>query len=310
MDPSRHADPLEEALSHGSQRVAQLASLAAAMAQVAIHRKALHDARTAARDDEHATRVLREQERLLAQHARASWAPAHDQRWLAHADLAQAGRAWAGAAYDADAGPAAAAAMRKCEDRLHALHAYGMARYDRLRADGISPLDAMRQAAPLFVHSPDPRVGDPAATRPALTSAGEDDSYPLAEHAPGDLAAPGPGASEEEQAQSRGERIAERLQARARAAGRSPLGPDELAMVLEAVTNLPEPTIASIARQIAGAERSSTPSITSSPARLAADSFPHSAAEAVRAATRTSLAARPQPVIHKPGVARRSGSPT
>src|SRR6266568_3918265 len=117
MDPSRHADPLEEALSHGSQRVAQLAS-------------------------------------------------------------------------------PAAAAMRKCEDRLHALHAYGMARYDRLRADGISPLDAMRQAAPLFVHSPDPRVGDPAATRPALTSAGEDDSYPLAEHAPGDLAAPGPGAIE------------------------------------------------------------------------------------------------------------------
>ena len=39
MEPGHHTDPLEEALSHGSQRVAQLASLAGAMAQVVIQRQ-------------------------------------------------------------------------------------------------------------------------------------------------------------------------------------------------------------------------------------------------------------------------------
>ena len=160
MEPSRHADPLEEALSHGSQRVAQIASLAAAMAQVTIHRRALHDARTAARDDHRATQLLSHQERLLREETRMTWAPAHDRAWLAHADVIQAGRAWAGAARDAAADPAAAAAMRKCEDRLRGLHPHAMARYDRLRADGLGPLDAMQQAAPLFIRSPDVRVGE------------------------------------------------------------------------------------------------------------------------------------------------------
>jgi hypothetical protein len=29
--------------------------------------------------------------------------------------------------------------MRKCEDRLRKLHSYAMARYDRLRDDGMDP---------------------------------------------------------------------------------------------------------------------------------------------------------------------------
>ena len=52
MEPAHYTDPLEEALSHGSQRVAQLASLAAAMAQVVILRRALDQARKAALGDE------------------------------------------------------------------------------------------------------------------------------------------------------------------------------------------------------------------------------------------------------------------
>ena len=63
--------------------------------------------------------------------------------------------------------PAAATAMRKTEDRLRDLHPYAMARYDRLRADGMSPADAMREAAPLFARAP--RAYDASYTpRPVL----------------------------------------------------------------------------------------------------------------------------------------------
>ena len=45
MDPAHYTDPLEDALSDASQRVAQVASLTAAMAQVVMQRRALADAR-------------------------------------------------------------------------------------------------------------------------------------------------------------------------------------------------------------------------------------------------------------------------
>src|ERR1022692_3178212 len=176
MEPGQNTNPLEEALSHGSRRVAELASLTGATAQVVLQRRALHNARNAA-GHEAAARILDEQERLIHQQARLSWAPAHDPQWLASADLPEAGRAWASAASYADADPAAASAMRKCEDRLHTLHPYAMARYDRLREDGISPLDAMHETAPLFGRPPDVRVGDPAAARPAVAVGTGENAY-------------------------------------------------------------------------------------------------------------------------------------
>src|SRR6266851_5746263 len=244
MEPGHYTDPLEDALSHGSQRVAQFASLAGAMAQVVMQRRALHDARKAARGDEQATRILDEQERLMHRQARLRGATAHDPQWLAQADLLQAGRAWAGAASYADTDPAAASAMRKCEDRLRMLHPYAMARYDRLREDGMSPLDAMRETAPLFGRAPDVRVGEPAAARRAL----------------------GADAADEE---------------RSRAADL------DAAIDLAATPAVDEPTIglatahrdtgiADSARARTGADRSA--------AQLAAESFPHSAADAVRVA--------------------------
>jgi hypothetical protein len=111
MEPAHYSDPLEDALSHGSQRVAQFASLIGAMAQVFMQRMALHDARKAARNDQQVTHVLDEQERLLHRQVRLSWAAAHDPQWLARADLLETGRAWAGAAAYADTDPAAASAM-------------------------------------------------------------------------------------------------------------------------------------------------------------------------------------------------------
>ena len=361
MEPGHYSDPLEDALSHGSQRVAQFASLAGAMAQVVMQRRALHAARKAARNDEHATRILAEQERAIHRQARLSWAPAHDPQWLAHADLLQTGRAWAGAAAYADTDPAAASAMRKCEDRLRKLHPYAMARYDRLREDGMNPLDAMRETAPLFGRSPDVRVGDPAAVRPALDTGGGDTAQPTAGEVPGGPPEPEPGAGDYMGAELRGRQIVDRLQASARAAMRPELGADELAKVLEAVTNLPDDMIARVTRQAAdegrarseqrraadaqrspGADLDAAIDLAVTPAadertmgltaayretgmtgsararagtgrsaaQLAAESFPGSAADAVRAAaTGTSRHPRAQVRAPAPNIAKRPGPP-
>jgi hypothetical protein len=253
MEPGQHTNPLEDALSHGSRRVAEVASLTGATAQVVLQRRALHNTRKAA-GHRAAARILDEQERLIHQQARLSWAPAHDPQWLARADLPQAARAWASAASYADTDPAAASAMHKCEDRLRALHPHAMARYDRLRADGMNPLDAMHKTTPFFGHSPDAHVGDPAPTRPALAAGSADakrDASPAADHAPGDPAEPEPGPDRDQQAELRGRQIIARLQSGARGAGRPELGADELAMVLEATTNLPGEMIDKLARQAA-----------------------------------------------------------
>ncbi len=234
MEPAHHTDPLEEALSHGSQRVAQVASLAAAMAQVVMQHKALEDARRAALNDPRGAQVLGEQERLLHQQARLGWAPAQDPQWLAQADLLQAARALAAAAAHADTDPTASSAMRKCEDRLRTLHPYAMARYDRLRGDGMSPVEAMREAAPLFGRAPTVRVGDPPAERPALgAGTGQEFGLSADEATPGPRD-PEPSADSDAQAEARGRQIIDRLQSRASAAGRPELGSDELAIVLEA----------------------------------------------------------------------------
>ncbi len=350
MEPARYTDPLEEALSHGSQRVAQLASLAGAMTQVVLHRRALHNARTAARDDEHAAQILHEQERLLRQQARLGWAPAHDAGWLTHADLRDTASAWASAASHADTDPLAASALRKCEDRLRDLHPYAMARYDRLRGDGVSPLDAMRETAPLFSRSPDVRVGDPPTARPALTTPGQDISRP-AGRPPVATADGGPQADADDSAELRGRQIITRLRSRARSAGRADPGPDELAMILEAATNLPHAVIDKITRAAAaqtrrGGQTGSTTTATSgtglttaiapatatehdrtaapapwsgqagtrssahdrSAADLAAESFPHGAAGASRAAA-SSATVRPARLAHAPVDNRRPGPP-
>lgn len=329
MEPGQHPDPLEEAFSAASQRVAQIASLAAAGAQVYMQRRALREARQAA-DDEHAARLLREHDRLATQQARLTWMPSHDPHWLAQADLEQTGRAWVGAAAYADTEPTAASAMRKSEDRLRQLHPYAMTRYDRLRADGAEPFDAMRQAAPLFARSPRTRTGQPAPVRLALPTraSASDDHHPTDSQEPDGPTEPTSGSDPRQQAERRGQYIAEQLQDHARAAGRAPLGPDELTTVLETITNLPDEVITAIARQASGAEPADVPSaatpaitpangdkplpgvttdpsVTSliskalpadpagrSPTQLAADSFPHTAADAIHAvATR-----KPHPV--------------
>ena len=133
--PDVYPDALGDALSHSSQRFAQLASLITDATTMQIRRRAQVHAANAARNQRE-LRALREEQRAAWQLARAGWAPAHDSRWLAQADLLQAARVWGTAAAYADADPAAASAMRKCEERLRVLHPYAMAWYDRLRGEG------------------------------------------------------------------------------------------------------------------------------------------------------------------------------
>ena len=165
--PDVYPDVLGDALSFSSQRAAQLGSLVTAGATVEAQRRARATAARAA-DDDRALSALRDQERGAWQRARAGWAPAHDSRWLVQADLLQAARVWSAAAAYAAADPAAASALRKCEERLRVLHPYAMAWYDRLRSEGAGAFDAMRQALPLFARAPHTRPGDPATQRGAL----------------------------------------------------------------------------------------------------------------------------------------------
>jgi hypothetical protein len=341
MDPSdQYADPFGEALSYSSQRAAQLISLTVAAAQVGAHRKALSEARKAARDEQ-ARHALRQEERALFEQSRAGCAPAHDPRWLAQADLLQAARTWSAATVYADADPIAASAMRKSEERLRTLHPYAMARYDRLRAEGASPLDAMREAAPLFAREPHARPGQ-TGTRLQLGAATADpDGAPVAGVTDRGLRPSEPGLDPDREAQHRGQQIVWRLQARAHAERGSELDPAELATALEATTSLPAEVIARLARArgeeavAAGAERARAAdldraagtvaghsgseraedlraarregriadtagahaSADRSAAQLAAESFPCTTADGIRAAAKGSLQQPARPPV-------------
>ena len=346
MDTSDvYPDVFGGALSYSSQRLAQLASLVTAAATAGAHRRAQANAARAARD-ELALSVLRDQERDAWQRARAGWAPAHDSRWLAQADLLQAARVWSAATAYADADPTAGSAARKCEERMRVLHPYAMAWYDRLRSQDVAPFDAMHQVLPLFARAPHARPGDPAAQRRPLESdatlltGGTDDLVRL----------PDAGHDLESDVEKRGHRIAEQLQARALAERGYALSSDELATTLGATTTLPGEVIARLARAasedrlatdaerapVGGLAKASSgflvdhdsvpgehlptisqdmlPAGTASgyapgdrtAAQLAAESFPCTAAEAVRAAAEVR-----QPPVQKIAAqnARRLGRP-
>jgi hypothetical protein len=244
-----HADPLGEAFSRSSQKAAQFISMVGAAYEIAARRRAIRAARDAARTEQQ-LRTVQEQERAARAEARARWGPAFDARWQAQADLLQAGRVWGTAAPYADTDPEAASALRRAEGRLRVLHPYAMARYDRLRTEGADPLEAMREAVHLFAREPHARPGQPAAARPGIEagvpSAG---SWPdAAEAANADVPQTGPRPDLYQDAEQRGRRIAERLQARALAERGSRLSPDELVTAMEASTSLPAEVIARLAR--------------------------------------------------------------
>jgi hypothetical protein len=247
MDPAdHHPEPFGEAFSYSSQRAAQMVSLVAAAAEVAAHRITARNARQAARHEQD-RRALHEQERAEHAQARTLWAPAHDRQWLAQASLFQAARVWGAAAPYADTEPDAASGMRKTEERLRALHPYAMARYDRLRTEGASSLDAMREAAPLFAREPHARPG-PSGTRLRIEPGSPSPNLIQETTTSGDNPAePSPHQDFNQEAENRGRQIAHRLRTTAQAEPGSDLSPDELAIALEEKTNLPTEVIRRIA---------------------------------------------------------------
>jgi len=277
MDTSDvYPDLFGDALSYSSQRLAQLASLVTAAATVEARRKAQRNAAKTIRS-ERALRELHDQERAAYELARAGWAAARDPRFPGQADLLQAARAWSAAAAYADADPEAAAAVRTCEERLRVLHPYAMAWYDRLRGEGAAPLDAMREALPLFARAPHARPGDPAVERPGLAAP---DSLGTASR---DSSADGAGVTQAaadsnaiRQDEQRGQQIVRELQARALAERGHTLSPDELVTTLDATTTLSGDVIARLARagsqdRVAwGAERTRADDLSSA----SAASFP------------------------------------
>ena len=242
MDADNHPDPFQDALQQGMRRAMELGYAAAAGAQVYLqHQKT--QARVGAERDERARRVLNAQIRADRDAARAGWAPALDPHWLARAGLPQAARAWGAATPYADRAvpwyePAAATAMRKCEERLRVVHPHAMARYDRLRADGMAPAEAMRETAPLFTRPP--RVHDPYFTpRPPLDE--ETAVVVNVDHGPGRAGFDAHTAAHAQE--RRGRQIIGALAEQARAYGHELPGEAEQRALLETVTNLPSEII-------------------------------------------------------------------
>lgn len=292
-EPASYVDPLEEALARGMRHIAELTSLIAAAAEVAMRRAAVREPEGAA-----APFPAVEQKNARLQ-ASVHWAPAHDQRWLANADLLQTARVWSAAAAYAEVDPVAASAMTKCETRLRALHPFAMARYDRLRSESITPLAAMSDAAPLFRLAPSARPGEPARSRPMLEAEvqpGTDTNEDAAE-----TRASGQPATAENQVGERGQQIAQRLAASHRAAGRGEIELEDLELLLEARTTLPADVIGQIVRAATWAA-SNPISDKQKAVRLAAESFPHPVSEVVTAAADSRNRSRHGSTLHRGGL--------
>lgn len=158
---STHSDPMRDAVQDAVYRAVQVGSFAMTAVQVyAYHRRS--QARITAEQDQRARRALTAQVRAERDADRTRWAPPLDPAWLRNASLVETAQAWGAALPYADRNvpwhePAAVTAMTRCEERLRHLHRYAMAHYDRLRGQGLSPTEAMREAAPLFAHQPRPR---------------------------------------------------------------------------------------------------------------------------------------------------------
>jgi hypothetical protein len=243
------------------QQAMQLLSIAAATAPVIARQ-----VRIRAERGQRERRALIEQARQHRAMARIRGAPAHDSRWLRNADLLDTARVWGAAVPYANRAsrwfdPTAETAMHKCEGRLRTLHPHAMARYDRLRADGLTPNEAMRQSAPLFKRPPNVRDGtwSPRSSLPAGDGLGH--SWAAAEH--------GPTRAEWEahvtaDAQTqRAREILQEAQDQARTRRRGKLGETEQRLRLETATNLPPGIInAAVRRDLParpGNRRSSKP---------------------------------------------------
>jgi hypothetical protein len=263
VTPDNHPEPFAEGLGHGAQRTAQLIALATMTANgVRQFVKQRHDMRAAR--DERARETAEQELKTVLDQARSRWAPAHDQGWLQRATLLETARAWGAAVPYAEDDTAARSAMRKCEQRLRDLHPHGMEHYDRLRASGCVPQEAMREAAPFFARDPNVRTGEPSV-RDALRK-GTGTEWAATEHGPDRTE------WEEHRQERRARQIISEVTEELPAASPHNVRPDELRTVLVMTTNLPEHIIDKATQTRTGPK---------SPREVAGEGFPLTISEAM-----------------------------
>lgn len=241
MEAETHPDLIQDAVRNTLQAAMEVLSVGAAAAQ-AVGRHT----RIRAEHDQHRRRALIEQARQHRAMARLRWAPALDDRWLRDASLIETARIWGAAVPYANRASrwfdrTAESAMYKCEQRLRTLHPHAMSRYDRLRDDGLTPAEAMRQSAPFFKRPPNVRAGS-WAPRPSLVAGdGLGHSWVAAEHGPSRVEWQAYVTAEAQT--RRADQIIRASQDQARADGRGLLGQAEQRLKLETATNLPQGVI-------------------------------------------------------------------
>ena len=157
----------EDPVGHASSKIVQYVSLATmaaeAIAQVRQQRIAI-----AAATDERTAAALRAERKASLAAARVQWAPVLDSRLRARTGGVDAGLAWAVAQGWREVDPEAELASDRATARLRELRPDVMDRYDRLTADGVEPVEAMRRVAP-FMDRPVARPGEQAARTPLDT---------------------------------------------------------------------------------------------------------------------------------------------
>jgi len=243
--PEQHSEPIAEGLTHTGQRLTQFIALAVIGGQAYQRRlqRVQHAQRTQHLEAHRRAELAR---RAFFEQARSRWAPVHDPKWLQQADLLQVARAWSAAIPYSTAHRAAAIAVDKCEERLRRLHPHGMGHYDRFRNQGLSRLEAMREAIPFFARDPNVRTGEPAGDRHPLPE-GTGTRWVDSGHSPG----------LHEQRARRQEQQALKLINELQTQSSQDLSPEDLRLALEVATNLPHHIIAQAVRE---ATRATDPS--------------------------------------------------
>jgi hypothetical protein len=161
-------EPAEDPVGQASSKVVQYISLAT-MAAEAIAQRRQQRAAEAASIDTQAAAALRAQQTAARTAARLQWQPVLDPRRVGSLSLADTGLAWAAAQAWRPTDPEAELASTRAQDRLRELRPDVMSRFDRLTADGLEPVEAMRRVAP-FLDRP-PAREHPSTTRSALPAA-------------------------------------------------------------------------------------------------------------------------------------------
>src|SRR5664280_2153059 len=158
-------DHTDEPVAAAGGKVASYLSLATVAAE-AIAQLAAARARERAVTHERTAAALRAQRQAAYSQARLGAQPSLDPKLRERTGVLDAGLVWAKAqAWRPD--PAAERASDLAEDRLRDLRPDVMERYDRLRAEGTDPVEAMRRVAAGF-DAPPMWTGQPGPDRAAL----------------------------------------------------------------------------------------------------------------------------------------------